>query len=94
MLNLSIVIPAYNDVRLGKCLKSIDENVEVVVVLNGATEEVKIAYSSNAVIGELPTPNLAKAYNYGIEISSKDNVLIMDSDCVLCQVPSINYSNY
>lgn len=41
MLNLSIVIPAYNDIRLGKCLKSIDENVEVVVVLNGATEEVK-----------------------------------------------------
>ncbi|MED3526362.1 glycosyltransferase family 2 protein [Bacillus thuringiensis] len=83
MLNLSIVIPAYNDVRLEKCLKSIDENVEVVVVLNGATKEVKkIAYSSNAVIGELPTPNLAKAYNYGIDISSKDNVLIMDSDCV------------
>ncbi|MCL1935237.1 MAG: glycosyltransferase [Defluviitaleaceae bacterium] len=85
MLNLSIIIPAYNDIRLKECLQSIDEDVEIVIVLNGATEEVKkIAYSYNSVVKifELSEPNLAKAYNYGIENSTKDNVLIMDSDCI------------
>ncbi|WP_191567435.1 glycosyltransferase family 2 protein [Metabacillus idriensis] len=83
MLNLSVVVPAYNDPRLEQCLKSIDEDVEVIVVLNGATEKVKkIAYSSKAVIAELKEPNLAKAYNYGIQIATHKNILIMDSDCI------------
>ncbi|TCP66514.1 glycosyltransferase family 2 protein [Baia soyae] len=84
MLPISIIIPAYRDPRLKQCLSSIDEQVEVVVVLNGATREVEeIAEKHpNVVIGRLSEPGLPQAYNHGIELASHPNVLIMDSDCV------------
>ncbi|MFK3905566.1 glycosyltransferase family 2 protein [Bacillus safensis] len=83
MIDLSIVIPAYNDPRLDECLKSIDIEVEIIVVLNGATKQVEdIAKKHNTTIVHLPTPNLAKAYNEGIKSSNKNNVLLMDSDCI------------
>ncbi|RJG26173.1 glycosyltransferase family 2 protein [Paenibacillus thiaminolyticus] len=82
-MDLAIVIPAYNDPRLERCLKSIDEDVEVVVVLNGATPEIKrIAKSHPVRIRELDEPNLSRAYNEGILSAASSNVLIMDSDCV------------
>lgn len=41
MIDLSIVIPAYNDPRLDECLKSIDAEAEIIVALNGATKQVE-----------------------------------------------------
>ncbi|MGR3289461.1 glycosyltransferase family 2 protein [Bacillus sonorensis] len=80
---MSIVIPAYNDPRLDECLKSIDAEAEIIVALNGATKQVEdIAKKHNTKMVHLPVPNLAKAYNEGIKASSKNNVLLMDSDCI------------
>jgi glycosyltransferase involved in cell wall biosynthesis len=82
-LAISIVIPCATDLRLERCLKSINEKVEVIVVLNGATKKViKIAneYKVKKVIVE--ERNLPKALNAGIEVAKNQKVLLMDSDCV------------
>lgn len=82
-LPLSIIIPCADDTRLGYCLDSIDEEVEVIVVLNGASNNVKeIAeqYKVKKII--INERNLPKALNVGIENSKYNNVLFMDADCI------------
>lgn len=82
-LPLSIIIPCADDARIKYCLDSIDEEVEVVVVLNGASKEVKqivSEYNIKKVI--VSERNLPKALNAGIENSKYKHVLFMDADCV------------
>jgi glycosyltransferase involved in cell wall biosynthesis len=82
-MNLSVVIPVKDDVRIKRCLDSIDEAVEPVIVLNTPSKEVlNIVKKSDVTVTEIKDNNLAKAYNKGIDVSNYDNVLFMDSDCV------------
>lgn len=83
-MDLSVVIPAHTDLRLAQCLASIDVPVEVVIVLNRASEAVtRIAHNHpGAKVAVLDEANLGKAYNAGIKHSSCTKVLLMDSDCV------------
>lgn len=82
-MDLSIIVRVKDDVRIKKCIESIDESVETVVVLNTPTNEVREIVSNLAVkMVEIGNNNLAKAYNVGIETSTYNNVLLMDSDCV------------
>lgn len=82
-LLVSIVIPCADDIRIKECLESIDEDVEVIVVLNGASKEVKqIVKKYGVKIAEISERNLARALNVGIENSKYPNILFMDSDCV------------
>lgn len=83
-LPVSIVIPCADDTRIKHCLNSIDEDVEVVVVLNGATKETKEITNKYPDIKKVTIPerNLAKALNIGIEYSKYPKVLFMDSDCI------------
>ncbi|MBU4283556.1 MAG: glycosyltransferase [Nanoarchaeota archaeon] len=72
-----------DDIRIRKCIESIDEKVEKVVVLNTPSDEVRTIVSRLDVKTiEIDNNNLARAYNVGIETSSNSNVLLMDSDCV------------
>ena len=81
-LPLSIVIPCADDARIGSCLDSIDENVEIVVVLNGSSSEVrKIVNNYKVKRVNIRERNLAKALNIGIEKSIHKKVLLIDSDC-------------
>jgi glycosyltransferase involved in cell wall biosynthesis len=81
-LPLSIVIPCADDVRIKHCLDSIDENVEVVVVLNGNTKEVaNIVNNYDVKIIRIKEKNLSKALNIGIKNSSNSNIILIDSDC-------------
>jgi len=81
-LPISIIIPCANDIRIKTCLDSIDEKVETVVVLNGATKEVKdIVKGYKVKTVEIPERNLAKALNTGIERSKNNKFILMDSDC-------------
>jgi len=83
ILPITVIIPCADDTRIKQCLESIDEKVEIVVVLNGATKEVrKIVKNYNVKIVEIPERNLAKSLNVGIENSRNTNVLFMDSDCI------------
>lgn len=81
-MKLSIVIPCSTDTRIKKCIESIDENVEIVVVLNGASQEVKQIVKRLAVkIVNVKEANLSKALNFGIKNSSNNKIIFIDSDC-------------
>jgi len=82
-MNVSVIIPVHNDVRIERCVKSIDEAVEVIAVMNNPTKDVddivrKLGIKSVTV----PQQNLGICYNKGIEAAFYDFVLFMDSDCI------------
>ncbi|GAA3358769.1 glycosyltransferase [Saccharopolyspora gregorii] len=81
----SVIIALRDDVRIAECLNSIDEDVEVVLALNGATAQIR------ALLAARPEPltiteiadagNLGAAYNAGAEAAAGRYLLLMDSDC-------------
>lgn len=82
-LNISIIIPCSTDTRIGKCIESIDENVEIVVVLNGSNKQVRnIVKKYNVKTVFSKKANLANALNLGIENSKNKKIIFIDSDCV------------
>lgn len=82
-MDLSIIIPVYNDIRIERCVNSIDENVEVIAALNRPTKEVvDIVNRLGLKKCEIDKNNLGMAYNAGLDTASNDLVLFMDSDCV------------
>jgi glycosyltransferase involved in cell wall biosynthesis len=81
-LPLTIAIPCADDIRIRHCLDSIDEKAEVIVVLNGATEDViDIVNNYDVRVIKIKTRNLPKALNVGIQKAKNLNVILMDSDC-------------
>lgn len=89
-LDISLIICVANDVRIEKTLKSIDVYCEVVIVLNGATEQVKKIISSyrntncfELIVTEISERNLSKSRNIGMELAKYDKVVIYDSDCTI-----------
>lgn len=81
-LPVTIVIPCADDIRIKTCLDSINEKVETIVVLNGATNKVREIVKSHKVkTVEIPERNLAKALNVGIAKSKNKKVIFMDADC-------------
>ncbi len=82
-LNVSIIVPCATDTRIADCLESIDENVEIIVVLNGPTQEVvQIVNKYSVKVITLSERNLPKSLNAGIEAASNQRIILMDSDCV------------
>lgn len=82
-LPLSVVIPCADDTRVSQCVESIDEKVEVVIVLNGPTKEVEeLVKKHETKLLFMPERNLPAALNLGIQNSKYDRVLFMDSDCI------------
>ena len=83
-MDISIIIPCADDIRLAECIESIDENVEVIVSLNGATEEIRgIVRRFGVQACEIPERNLGAACNEGIKVASSQNILLMNSDLLL-----------
>lgn len=83
-MDLSIIIPVKDDIRITQCVESIDEDVEVVIVMNEPSQEIieivsNMDYVTSVCIDEA---NLSKAYNAGIEAAKYENVMLMDSDCI------------
>jgi len=86
MNELSIVIPCRDDARIEACLKSIDEDLEIVISLNGSSLQVERIVSEHAarkhlVIIRSSIPNLAAALQAGSLAASSEAILYMDSDC-------------
>lgn len=87
-LDLTIIIPCATDTKIKNCIQSIYEtcanDIEVLVSLNGASKKVKeiLRNFQDIKIYEIKEANLSKAYNNGIKYASRNNVLLMDSDCV------------
>lgn len=81
-LPISIIIPCADDLRIKNCLESIDEKVETIVVLNGATNKLrKLVKGYKVKTAEISERNLAKALNVGIAKSKNKKVIFMDADC-------------
>jgi glycosyltransferase involved in cell wall biosynthesis len=87
-LDLAIIIPCATDVKIKYCIQSIYEtcadDVEILVSLNEASEDVKEILKSfkDVKVCEIEEANLSRAYNNGIKYASRNNILLMDSDCV------------
>ncbi len=96
-MNLSIIIPDHNDLRLMELIESIDfvnsekQKVELVLVLNRPTAEllrlvdgIKRKYHEKFDIKSvfIEICNLGYAYNAGIENASYDNIMFLDSDLI------------
>lgn len=85
-MDMSIVIPVKDDIRIKECVTSIDEEVEIVIVLNTPSDEVREYVGSlDITVEEIDENNLSHAYNVGIETSFSNNILLMDSDCTFDQ---------
>lgn len=87
-LDLTIIIPCASDTRIKYCIQSIyktcPDDIEVLVSLNNASKEVKdiLKNFQNIKTCEIKESNLSKAYNNGIKRASRNNILLMDSDCI------------
>lgn len=80
-MELSIVIADSRDLKIRDCVNSIDENVEVIVSLNDATDElVKLTKTLGVRTCETKERGLALALNRGIEKANNSKILIVDSD--------------
>ncbi|WP_062650026.1 glycosyltransferase family 2 protein [Streptomyces maremycinicus] len=81
----SIVIALRDDVRILQCIESVDEDVEIVLALNGATDEIRRLLDEHPgplTVTEIPDAgNLGAAYNAGAEAARGRYLLLMDSDC-------------
>ncbi|CUO38364.1 glycosyltransferase family 2 protein [Clostridium disporicum] len=82
-MELSIIIPVKDDIRIKQCVESIDEDVETIVVMNDPSDDVKkIVSNLNVKSICIDEANLSKAYNAGIEAAKYENIMLMDSDCI------------
>jgi glycosyltransferase involved in cell wall biosynthesis len=80
----SIIIPVKNDMRLARCLATVDEDVEIVLALNAASDEIRELARSHPrrpTIVEIDDANIGAAYNAGVSVASGRFLLFMDSDC-------------
>jgi glycosyltransferase involved in cell wall biosynthesis len=86
LADTSVVIALKDDLRVLGCMNSVDEDVEIVIALNGTPSEVRAkveAHFRKPVITEIPdVGNLGAAYNAGIAAASGRYILLMDSDCL------------
>ena len=87
---ISVVVCVADDKRIKNMLDSVKEKCEVVVVLNGATDEVKkivesYKHSAYFILNtvEIPERNLSKSRNVGMKAAHYDRVVFYDSDCVM-----------
>lgn len=90
-MNISVVIPVSDDLRISRCIKSIDERVEVVVSLNNPSREIRQEIKKLLTSKKLPhvkikvceilEASIAGAYNNGIKNATHKLILLMDSDC-------------
>jgi glycosyltransferase involved in cell wall biosynthesis len=82
----SVIIPVKDDPRVVECVASIDEDVEVVICLNGSDDAtrtlVREGLSRRVTLLEITEANLGAAYDAAVRGSSGRYLLFMDSDCV------------
>ena len=95
-MNISVLIPVSTDLRLRRCIESIDEPVEVVISLNKPSAAIEKMVSDllrqqkedglfpdlSFVVCRIEYPSIAQAYNNGIAHATHPKILLMDSDCV------------
>ena len=90
-MDISLVIPVSNDSKIDECLKSINKEVETIVVLNKPSKEVnriikkwkKKNKKFELKVIKLKNKNVSKARNMGARKTKYNKILFLDSDCTL-----------
>lgn len=82
MKEATVVIRCKNDEDVFNCLSSIDEDVEIIVVLNDNPDLKKRLESQGVICLISPPGNLSIVSNIGFDASKTDKVIITDSDTV------------
>ncbi len=90
-MKLSIIIPVSTDLKIDGCLKSINKDVEVVVVLNRPSKEVENLIKKwrmrkkRFYLKIISTKNkgISLARNIGVEKAKNEKILFIDADCIL-----------
>ena len=82
-LKLSIIIRGGNDLKgLLRCIKSIDEQVEIIASVSNQAKFIDILKKMGIVVVTHLYGNWSNAAETGIKVSSYNNLIIMDSDSV------------
>ena len=89
-LPISIIIPVSKDTKIKKCLESIKDDTEILVVLNNnpSAEVVEIVKNDERCISVFLNTsgcNLAQAINLGVEKAKNEKIFIMNSDCTFSE---------
>ncbi len=83
-MNLSVIIPAYNEEKyLEKTLQALND-VEVIVVCNGCTdktEEIARKYATQVVV--LSEKGVSRARNAGAQVASHSKLVFLDADILV-----------
>lgn len=96
MIDLSVVIITLNEeARLGRCLASLPEGVEVVVLDSGSTDlTLEVASAHGARTAVRVFDDYASQKNAAIAMASRDWILSLDADEVLSEELSRGISSF
>ena len=92
MIKVSIIIPLYNSEAyiaqtIDSCLAQTHDNIEIIVIENGSTDQgyqgVKSIDDKRLSVFQTPTPNAAAARNYGFKKATGAYIIFLDADDVL-----------
>ena len=92
MTKVSIIIPLYNSEAyiaqtIDSCLAQTHDNIEIIVVENGSTDQgyqiVKSIDDKRLSVFQIPTPNAAAARNYGYQKAKGAYIVFLDADDVM-----------
>ena len=99
--DISIVVCVADDTRIARLLDSISDRCEVVIVLNGATSEVRKIVGTHKnnpnfslTVISIEDRNLSKARDIGTRIAHHEKVVHYDSDCIYVKGALPKYSEY
>lgn len=81
-MDISIIIRCGDDDRVFNCIKSIDEDVEVIVSLSNNPKLERELKNKGIKYCLSPRKNLSMASNIGFKLASHEKVIITDSDTV------------
>jgi len=92
MTKVSIIIPLYNSEAyiaqtIDSCLAQTHDNIEIIVVENGSTDQgyqiVKSIDDKRLSVYQIPKPNAAAARNYGYHKAKGAYIVFLDADDML-----------
>jgi|LSQX01.3.fsa_nt_gb glycosyltransferase involved in cell wall biosynthesis len=78
----TVVIRCKDDERVFDCIASIDESVEIIVVMNPNEDMEKRLRDIGVICKHSPPGNLSIVSNIGFESASADKIIITDSDTI------------
>lgn len=82
-MKVSIIIPAYNAEKyIKKCIESVLDFNEIIVLDDGSTDETRIIVESYSKVNLISIKNqgVSNARNVGIENASSDYIMFVDAD--------------